>query len=407
MINKGRVVLYVSLVVFMLVPTVLVYKKMAFAVLFIGGVLYLHKSSRIYFSKEVSLLLLFLLFPVFSALVFYALERKGEIQSLIYLVLTTIPVYIFVYKASSLEHWDEFITVFLFISTILAFLLIFEAFRGNIYYLYLNISPIDNELAKIAFNMNTNLNKFNVYDLYLKRAYGPFRYQLIAGYSLMLGFFLLLYCAERKFTPSILFFLVVHLLGMVVTSKGVLIASLVIGGVLFLSSISSVLIRLFLMVVGGGGVAILVLNTVIMPIISGLGVGSFLKRLDRVNVAFQTFLSQEWYVVLFGHGLGFTWYGNSEYVEKYAGAEADIGMYMSYLLQGGVFSIIFAIFFVWYISHAKRRSVDRVSIYLFSYIQATVLVWLTISNMDIVFWLFFVLGIIASRRRFFTLGSSK
>jgi hypothetical protein len=134
-------------------------------------------------------------------------------------------------------------------------------------------------------------------------------------------------------------------------------------------------------------------------VFSGVGIGSFFNRVDIFISALITFFNQNLIVIFFGHGLGYTWYGNSHFLKLYSESTADFGMFMNSLLQGGIISFLLFCFFCFSLlkikSFSKFQVVNPSTIYLNSisiFLVSSVFSLMFLTNYDIIFWIFIFLA---------------
>lgn len=384
-----------------LIPTSIPYKNISFFV--IASILlmkYIY-ANKIYYSKSYCFLLFTLLFPAITAFFsfFDYIDPDSYFKALIYITVQSFTGYYLFLSSKSEQEINNIYTAILYMSIILSLILLYESFFTNFYYQYFNITSVSEVVVDNVFNSELLKNKFSIFGLDLNRPYGPQRYQLLAGYCLLFGALINTYrlCLKKSVinvTCSFLFLFVLFL-----TSKMVLLSWLLGSTIIVYKSkhipawVKIVINILFITIF-----IIFIDLIIIKPLLGDVGLGSTLERLSRIMYSLSIYLNSSIRELLFGNGLSYTWYGNEFFTSKYILSQADTGLYITYLQEGGVINIFIFIFSLIFI--VKRLNKNSSSIISYAFIISTILIWFVISNTDLFYWIFLALGINESYRKF-------
>ncbi|MGD6735127.1 hypothetical protein ACP5PY_01630 [Photobacterium leiognathi subsp. mandapamensis] len=383
-----------------LVPTAIPYKNISFfLIVSILLIKYIY-VNKIYYSKSYCILLFSLLFPAITAYFsfFNFIDSDSYFKALIYITVQSFAGYYLFLSSKSEQDLNKMYNAILFMSVILSLLLLYESFFTNFYYQYFNITSVPETVVDNIFNTDLLRNKVSILGVDLNRPFGPQRYQLLAGYCLLFGALINTYrlCLKKSviyLACSILFLVVLYL-----TSKMVLLSWLLGSSIIVYKSknipawvkmvINMLFITTFIFFVD---------LIIIKPLLGDVGLGSTLERLSRIMFSLSTYSNSSIIEILFGNGLSYTWYGNEFFVSKYYLSQADTGLYVTYLQQGGIINIFLFIFsFIFII---KRLNKNSSSIISYAFIISTILIWFVISNTDLFYWLFLALGINESYKK--------
>ncbi|MGR5306676.1 hypothetical protein [Vibrio mediterranei] len=388
---------------FLLVPTVLPLKSIFFLIVFVYFVFFAVYFGRIALSSNTLLLLLILLSPMIS-MCFFGSEYS-DLSSVVkipfYIIVNSLPIYfLFRYHFKTLDRVDSFLKIYAYLSVLLAIILILESFGFYFYKDVVGIVSVNADDVTKVFDVSNSFSATSIFGIDFKRPYGPFRYQLIAGYMLIPGYLYLLYKLNLKFSLRILISILLITTAVFMTSKGALIATTAIALLSFDFKNKNFLYKLclkyplvILLLLGFSAV-------VLLPIFLDLEFGSLFERINRISTALNVFMDNGILRIIFGEGLGYTWYGNEVFEYKYQGALADIGFYINGLIQGGViyialqFSYLVCVFYGFY--RSDKGSFSRL---LYSFLVINAILWLTISNPDVIFMVFAFHGLIDSVRK--------
>ena len=390
------------------VPTILPVKKallVTLCVLAICTAVYLRKYKRNSFTE---LYILTLIPSFFSGMVSsaYSTDISLPIIALSYICLQVFGVKAYFSFTRQQHHLDLVVKTIIYFSLILALMLLFEAFFYSIYYHVFHITSLNPDTAVHFLEQGVD-SKYGVTELgavKYSRPFGPFRYPLLAGYALLLGS--LFQLQHFLINPNLkkLAMLVILVFSLLIISKSSFLGFLIgaIWLILRARYISLSLKRFFLlsMFFVSGPVLYFV---IISPIITGEGIGSFLIRFNILLFSINVFFDQPLSTIIFGHGLGFTWYGNEEFTRLYYDATADYGMYINTLIQGGLISIALVMLMIFKVVFRPIPKVYEKNTVLveasYSFLVATFVVWVGLSNYDIIFWMFIAVGIAETVKR--------
>lgn len=385
------------------VPTILPF-KLAYLVMFLGiAIIYALHKSNIKLNSYVNIYFLALIPSFLVGLLESSINNTSILlptTALLFIILNIFGVRTVFLSGTKQFHLDLIIKIIVSFTFILALLLIFEAFFYSPYYHILGITSVDPERA-IHFlkdGVNSRYGVSEIAGVKFSRPFGPFRYPLLAGYALLLGSIYQFNMYLNKKSILNLFILITILFAILLISKssffGFVIAALwLVSRSNSITKKFKVSLYIFILMIF---IPILYF-VVLQPIISGVGIGSFLIRLKIFIFSIETFFSQSIFTILFGHGLGFTWYGNESFVNIYNEATADYGMYINVLLQGGIISLFIFLFLVFKVFIlAKKETMYKNSHIVESsnaFLVATSVTWIGLSNYDILFWVFMTIGI--------------
>lgn len=322
-----------------------------------------------------------------------------SIQAFFFILLNMLGVRVVFSLHTSQFHLDYLVKLIIVFTFMLSLLLIFEAFFYSPYFYHLGITAMDSErVIHLVDGSRSSHGVTELFGMQYARAFGPFRYPLLAGYTLLLGALYQFNILLRNISSTNALILFPIIFAILLISKSAFFGFM--GGALWLTYRSADLNRkkkLIIFLAGAISISPVIFQTIIKHVLFGEGVGSFLLRADIYTQVVATFFGQSSLTVLFGHGLGFTWYGNEEFMRLYSGSTSDFGMYLNTMLQGGVVSL-----FLLFVLACKVVFMPRLSSAFpnqgiieasNAFFVSTIISWVGLSNYDILFWLFIAIGI--------------
>ncbi|CAE6881442.1 hypothetical protein [Vibrio sp. B1FLJ16] len=401
-INKvGVFVCYLFSFSSLLIPTILPIKLLLLLFMCSLSLIIVVQEKRIGFESDVVVLIISLYSPLLSMCIYgyqYGQSVSSILSPVIYILTSSFGIYYYFKKIIvRQEQIYSFFKVYSIFSIVLAVILLFEAFGHAFYKDVVGVVSINKDAINNAYDFSNKLNATTILDLYVKRPYGPFRYQLIAGYVLMPSYFFILYYLNQDISIIKVCSLVLLIIAMFLTSKGVLIASLVVSYFTFNNNNLNVVLRNVIKLLLVAISVLIVVVLIVLPIFYDIQFGSVVERLNRVSLAISIFLSNDITKVLIGEGLGYTWYGNEYFELKYENAVADIGFYINYLIQGGLLFLCLMLLYIFIVICSffslPKGSTKKL---LYGILLVNIIVWLTISNFDLIYLIFMIHGLISA-----------